>query len=114
MLRSVFRPNRLHRSLHTSRIPLADTKEPAVQTASKASETAKNAAANAQEYANKALQQSQKVAEAIGNTTGKLLQNAGPRINGVVDKVVGLQKPIVYWSKVTGEVAKQGILPFLA
>jgi hypothetical protein len=44
----------------------------------------------------------------IGNTTGKLLSNAGPRVNGLVDRVVGLQRPIVYWGKVTGEVAKQG------
>jgi F-type H+-transporting ATPase subunit g len=116
MLRSAFRPQRLHRSIHTSRFTFADAKETAnkaaqsaKQAASKASETASSAAANAQEYASKALEQSQKLAQAIGNTSGKILQSAGPRVNGIVDRVVGLQKPIVYWSKVSGEVAKQGI-----
>jgi F-type H+-transporting ATPase subunit g len=82
----------------------------AKQVASKSSDPASKAAANAQEYANKALEQSQKVAKAIGDTSGKLLQNAGPTVNGIVDRVAGLQKPILYWSKVVGEVAKQGTL----
>ena len=105
MLRSTIRPQRLHRPFHTSRLIRADARESANKAASKAPE----AAANAQEYANKALEQSQKLAKAIGDTTGKLLQNAGPRVNGIVDRVAGLQKPIVYWSKVSGEVAKQGL-----
>ena len=118
MLRSTFRrPHHLpHRPFHTSRLTRADgaketaskATESVKQVSSKASEQASNAAAHAQEYANKALEQSQKLAKAIGDTTGKLLQNAGPRVNGIVDRVVGLQKPIVYWSKVGGEVAKQG------
>jgi hypothetical protein len=115
MLRSTFRPQRWGRSLHTSRLARADAKEAsskatdsAKQVASRASNTASNAAATAQEYAGKALEQSQKLAKAIGDTSGKLLQNAGPRVNGIVDRVVGLQKPIVYWGKVSGEVAKQG------
>jgi hypothetical protein len=74
-----------------------------------ASDSVSKASANVQEYTNKALEQSQKLAKAIGNTSGRLLQNAGPTVNGIVDRVVGLQKPIVYWGKVTGEVAKQGI-----
>jgi F-type H+-transporting ATPase subunit g len=113
MIRSTFRSQRLHRSFHTSRFSLAEANKPvdtAKQTVSKATETASKAAASAQEYANKALEQSQKLAKAIGDTSGKLLANAGPRVNGVVDRVAGLQKPIVYWGKVSGEVAKQGML----
>jgi len=115
MLRSSFRPQRLHRSLHTSRFQLADAQQTvtkaadsAKQVSSKASDTASKAAANAQEYASKALEQSQRLAKAIGDTSGKLLSNAGPRVNGLVDRITGLQKPIVYWGKVAGEVAKQG------
>ena len=118
MLRSTIRPQRLYRPFHTSRLIRADAKESAnqaahsaKQAASKASDTASKAAVNAQEYANKALEQSQKLAKAIGGATGKLLQNAGPRVNGIVDRVAGLQKPIVYWSKVFGEVGKQGLSP---
>jgi F-type H+-transporting ATPase subunit g len=117
MLRSSFRPQRLGRSLHTSRFHFADAKETASkaadsarQAASKASDTASKATAQAQEYASKAIEQSQKFAKAIGDTSGKLLSNAGPRVNGLVDRAAGLQKPIVYWGKVTGEVAKQGML----
>ena len=117
MIRSTFRPQRWGRSLHTSRLARADGKEAtnkatdsAQQVASRASDTASRAAANAQEYASKALEQSQKVARTIGDMSGKLLENAGPRVNGIVDRVVGLQKPIVYWGKVSGEVAKQGSL----
>ena len=117
MLRSTFRPQRWGRSLHTSRVARAEAREAtnkaadsAKQVASSASDAASKAAASAQEYASKALEQSQKVAKAIGDISGKLLQNAGPRVNGLVDRVVGLQKPIVYWGKVTGEVAKQGRL----
>jgi hypothetical protein len=116
MLRSTVRPHSLYRPFHTSRLIRADAKESAnkaaesaKQAASKASDTSTKAAANAQEYANKALEQSQKLAKVIGDTSGKLLQNAGPRVNGIVNRLVGLQKPIVYWSKVSGEVAKQGL-----
>ena len=116
MLRSSFRPQRLGRSFHTSRFTFAEAKETAnkaadsaKQAAAKASDTASKATAQAQEYASKALEQSQKLAKAIGDTSGKLLSNAGPRVNGLVDRAVGLQKPIVYWGKVSGEVAKQGI-----
>lgn len=112
MLRSSIRPQRLHRSFHTSRFSLADggkATDSAKQAASRAGDTASKAAANAQEYANKALEQSQKVAKIIENTSSKLLSNAGPRINGIVERIVELQKPIVYWSKVGGEVAKQGV-----
>jgi hypothetical protein len=105
MLRSQLRVPRLHRSLHTTRAVRADAPQKA---AAQVSNTASKAASSAQEYAGKALEQSQKFAQVIGNTTGKLLSNAGPRVNGLVDRVVGLQKPIVYWGKVTGEVAKQG------
>lgn len=117
MLRSSLRPQRLGRSFHTSRFTFADAKETAnkaadsaKQAAAKASDTASKATAQAQEYASKALEQSQKLAKAIGDTSGKLLSNAGPRVNGLVDRAAGLQKPIVYWGKVSGEVAKQGIL----
>jgi len=108
MLRSHFRLPRLHRSLHTTRLLQADTSGSAQKAGTQASATASKAAASAQEYAGKALEQSQKFAQVIGNTTGKLLANAGPRVNGIVDRIVGLQKPIVYWGKVTGQVAKQG------
>jgi len=115
MLRSTFRPQQWGRSLHTSRLARADAKEAASkatdsakQVASRATDTASKAAANAQEYASKALEQSQKLAKAIGDTSGKLLANAGPRVNGIVDRVAGLQKPVMYWGKVSGEVAKQG------
>lgn len=114
MLRSTFRPQRLHRSLHTTRLTRADASkatDSTKQVASKATDSASKAAANAQEYASKALEQSQKFAQVIGDTSGKLLQNAGPRVNGIVDRIAGLQKPIVYWSKVTGEIAKQGTVP---
>ena len=107
MLRSNLRPQLLHRSFHTSRSTFAES---AKQVPTKGSDTASKTAVNAQEYANKALEQSQKLAKIIGNMSGKLLQNAGPRVTGVVDRLVGLQKPVVYWGKVTGEVAKQGIL----
>jgi F-type H+-transporting ATPase subunit g len=95
---------------------LADIKEPVSKAASSAKQSATDsagkAAANAQEYANKALEQSQKFAKAIGDTSGRLLQNAGPRVNGIVDRVIALQKPIVYWARVSGEVAKQGTVAF--
>lgn len=110
MLRSQLRVPRLHRSLHTTRAVRADAPQKA---AAQVSNTASKAASSAQEYAGKALEQSQKFAQAIGNTTGKLLSNAGPRVNGLVDRVVGLQKPFVYWGKVTGEVAKQGTYSIL-
>jgi len=116
MLRTTFRPQRLHRSIHTTRWQFADATQAATkatdsakQMASKASDSASKATANAQEYASKALEQSQKVAKAIGNATGNILSNAGPRVSGIVDRIVGLQKPIVYWGKVAGEVSKQGI-----
>ena len=112
MLRSTTRPQRLYRPFNSSRLIRADAKESAnraAYTTKQASDTAGKAAANAQEYANKALEQGQKLAKTIGDTSGKLLQNAGPRVNGIVNRVVGLQKPIVYWSKVSGEVAKQGL-----
>ena len=108
MLRSTFRPQNLPRRLHTSRLVRADLKEPANKTLSKAADAASKAAANIQEYASKALEQSQNFAKTIGDTSGKLLQNAGPRANGIVDRAVGIQKLIFYWSKVSGEVAKQG------
>jgi hypothetical protein len=118
MLRSSFRPYRCGgapRSLHNSCLLRADVKETAnkatdsaKQVASRATGTASKATATAQEYAGKAIEQSQKLAKAIGDTSGKLLQNAGPRVNGIVDRVAGLQKPIAYWGKVSGEVAKQG------
>jgi hypothetical protein len=112
MLRSAFRPQRLHRSFHTSRFSRADASkvvDSSKQAASTvSSDTSSKAAANAQEYANKALEQSQKVAQIIGSTTGKVLGNAGPRVNGIVTRFVGLQNSVVYWSKVVGEVAKQG------
>jgi len=111
MLRSHFRLPRLHRSLHTTRLVQADAGGSVQKAGAQASATASKAAASAQEYAGKALEQSQKVAQVIGNTTGKLLANAGPRVNGIVDRLVGLQKPVVYWGKVTGEVAKQGDRP---
>lgn len=110
MLRSTLRSTRLTRSFHTTRFSLADAKESASKAADSAKQAATKASANAQEYASKALEQSQKLAKAIGDTSGKILQNAGPRVNGLVDRVAGLQKPIVYWGKVGGEVAKQGIL----
>lgn len=116
MFRSALRPHRLHRSLHTSRLSRADGKDffgksadLAKQVASKASDSTSKASANVQEYTNKALEQSQKLAKVIGNTSGRLLQNAGPTVNGIVDRIVGLQRPIVYWGKVAGEVAKQGM-----
>jgi hypothetical protein len=116
MFRSILRSHRLHRSLHTSRLSRADgndlvckSADSAKQVASKASDSASKTSANVQEYANKALEQSQKFANVIGTTSGKLLQNAGPTVNGIVDRVVALQRPIVYWGKVTGEVAKQGM-----
>jgi F-type H+-transporting ATPase subunit g len=112
MLRSSLRPQRLRRSFHTTRFSAADAKETASRAAESAKQTASKATASAQEYASKALEQSQKLAKAIGNTGEKLLQNAGPRVNGLVDRVAGLQKPIVYWGKVSGEVAKQGIPHF--
>lgn len=110
MFRSTLRSTRLTRSFHTTRFSLADAKESASKAADSAKQAATKASANAQEYASKALEQSQKLAKAIGDTSGKILQNAGPRVNGLVDRVAGLQKPIVYWGKVGGEVAKQGML----
>ena len=113
MLRSIFRPQRLHRPFHTSRLLQADAKESGTKAKDSAKQVASRASANAQEYASKAVEQSQRLAKVIGDTTGKLLQNAGPRVNGIVDRIVGLQKPIVYWGKVTGEVAKQGMALYL-
>jgi hypothetical protein len=112
----MFRPNirsrQLGRSFHSSRWSFADVKEPSGKAAgsavSNASATANKATATAQEYASKALEQSQKFAQSIGNVSGRLLENAGPRVNGIVNRLAALQKPIVYWSQVTGEVAKQG------
>ena len=115
MFRSTIRPHHFQRTFHSTRLVRAEAEKTtqkvansAKQVSSKTSETASKAAANAQEYASKALEQSQKFAKVIGDTSGKLLANAGPRVNGIVDRIVGLQKPIVYWSKVTSEVAKQG------
>jgi len=107
MLRSSLRPQTLHRSIHTSRLALADAKQSASKAVDSTKQAASKATASAQEYASKAIEQSQRFAKAISNTGEKLLSNAGPRVNGLVDRVAGLQKPIVYWSKVGGEVAKQ-------
>jgi hypothetical protein len=94
MFRSRVQVSGLSRSLHTSRLNFAET--PAKSNSGVAN------------YASKALEQSQKVARTIGHTTGRLLSLAGPRVQGLVARVGGLQKPIVYWGKVGGEIAKQG------
>jgi F-type H+-transporting ATPase subunit g len=109
MLRSSLRPQTFCRSIHTSRLALADAKQSASKAVDSTKQAASKATATAQEYASKAIEQSQRFAKAISNTGEKLLSNAGPRVNGLVDRVAGLQKPIVYWSKVGGEVAKQGM-----
>src|ERR1700721_1759952 len=85
MLRSLHQTTT--RSFHTSRLTL------------------KSPTPTASEYASKALEQSQKFAQVVGDTTGKLLQNAAPKANGVLTRV---SKPVVYWAKVSGEVANQG------
>jgi methyl-accepting chemotaxis protein len=79
MIRTTFRHQRLHRSIHTSRWQFADAAQTAnkaadsaKQMASKATDTASKAAANAQEYASKALEQSQRLAKVIGDTSGKI------------------------------------------
>jgi len=116
MFRSNIRPRPLGRSFHTSRWTFADAKElsgkAAPSAVSNASSTAK-ATATAQEYASKAIEQSQKFAQSIGNVSGRLLENAGPRVNGIVNRIAGLQKPIVYWSQVTSEIAKQGSIQLM-
>src|SRR5262245_57505750 len=94
MFRQTFRSQRLHRTLHSSRTLLADGK-PVLESASG--------------YASKALEQSQRVAQVIGTTTGSLLQRAGPQVNGLLGRFARLQRPIVHWGRVAGEVGKQGM-----
>jgi hypothetical protein len=111
MLRPQFRPFHLHRFFHTTRLVQANASGTVQKTVHQAPAAANKTAVSAQEYAGKALEQSQRFAQIIGNTTGKLLANAGPQVKGIVNRIVELQKPIMYWAKVSGEVAKQGNYP---
>jgi hypothetical protein len=91
------------RSFHTSRRLLQEAaKAPSNQSSAKA-------AANAQEYANKALERGQKFAQAVGSSGGKFISGLGSTGARFVNFISALREPTVYYARVTGEIAKQGI-----
>ena len=77
--------------------------------AQKASSQASAAVSKGQEYAKQIGQKLQAQASAAASSGSNALGSMSGRFGTTVNRIIGLREPIVYYSKVSAEVAKQGL-----